>query len=187
MRSSSLLLALLLAFPISMPRKGFAQTTYPSPLSQQAQEIKPPFGLEWGETEEHLAFLLKGVKAKIVEKRIQEGRDMWTVEGLAQANLKRTIFYFRGNGLVEVELQYQNPDWIESDYDNFMNGLRLKVENKFGTGKLIARSKTPQGDVVQTLVGYEWNRNNTEIQIVYFSAENAANVYRTVSLHYKAF
>lgn len=186
MRCISLLSALLLLALAGLPRIGQAQAAYPSPLGQDAQEIKAPFGLDWGETEEHLASLLAGAKAKIVEKRVRDGRDMWTVEGLIQTNLKRTIFYFRGDGLVEVELQYQNPEWIESDYDSFMGQLRLKVEAKYGPGKLIARNKTQEGDVVQTLVGYEWNRNNTAIQIIYFCAENATNVYRTVSLHYKA-
>ena len=53
------------------------------------------------------------------------------------------------------------------------------------TVRLIARSKTPQGDVTQSLVGYEWNKNNAAIQIIYFAAENSAHAYRTVSLHYK--
>ena len=114
------------------------------------------------------------------------GRDRWAVEGLIQANLRQTIFYFRGDGLVEVELQYQNNEWIDSDYSNFMGQLRLNLEKKYGASKLIARSKNPQGDVISTLTGYEWVQSGTAIQLVFFSAENASQIFRMVSVHYKA-
>ncbi len=156
------------------------------PRGARAEDIRPPFGLEWGEQEERLQQRLAGAKAKIVEKRVVGGRDMWTVEGLIQTNLRRTVFYFRNSGLVEVELQYQNPDWIDSDYNSFLGQLRLKVEARYGQGKLVARSKSPEGNVVQTLVGYEWNQNNSAIQVIYFCAESPSQVYRTVSLHYKS-
>ena len=151
----------------------------------RADEITPPLGVDWGEQEDHLERRLHSAKAKVVEKRMIEGRDRWTVEGLVQANLRRTVFYFRSGGLVEVEFQYESDKWVESDYSNLMSELRQRIEKRFGPGKIIARSKSPQGDVTQSLVGYEWNQNNAAIQVIYFSAENATNVYRTVSLHYK--
>ena len=64
--------------------------------------------------------------------------------------------------------------------------LRQSLEAKYGTGKLIARSKNPQGDVLQTLTGYEWVQTSNAIQLVYFSAESPSQVFRMVSLHYKA-
>ena len=151
----------------------------------RADEITPPLGVNWDEQEAHLERRLKEAKAKIVERRTVQGRDVWTVEGLVQANLRRTVFYFRGGGLVEVEFQYQNEKWADTDYDHLLSDLRQRIEQHFGSGKLIARSKTPQGDVTQSLVGYEWNKNNAAIQIIYFAAENSAHAYRTVSLHYK--
>lgn len=149
-------------------------------------EITPPFGLTWGVGKERMTSLLKGAKAKVVDKRMLNGRAMWTVEGLIQTNLRHTIFYFRTDRLVEVELQYQNDDWIDTDYSRFLGQLRMSLEKKYGTGKLIARSKNPQGDVVQTLTGYEWVQTNNAVQLVYFSAESPSQVYRMVSLHYKA-
>ena len=154
--------------------------------SVSAEEMRPPFGLDWGESQQRMQSLLTGAKAKIVERRVLEGRDMWIVEGLVQANLKRTVFYFHNGGLVEVELRYQNPDWIDTEYNSFLSQLRSKIESRFGQGKLIARSKTPVGDVTQTLVGYRWNKGSTQMEIIYFAAENPSQVYRTVSLHYKA-
>ena len=79
--------------------------------ARAADEIPPPFGLQWGESGERLTKLLQGAKAQIVEKHMVADREAWTVEGLLQQGLKRTVFYFRNNALVEVELQYQSPDW----------------------------------------------------------------------------
>ena len=148
--------------------------------------ITPPFGLTWGVDKEHLAGLLKGANAKVVEKRIVSGREVWTVEGLIQTNLQRTLFYFRNDALVEAELQYQNPAWLDAEYNSFLGQLRLSLEGKFGPGKLIARSKTPQGDVLQTITGYEWVQPGNAIQLIYFSAESPSQIFRLVSLHYKA-
>jgi len=170
------LLALILAW-------GIASTT---PPARAVEEISPPFGLSWSVAKDRLASLLKGANAQIVEKRIVSGRDMWTVEGLIQTNLRQTVFYFRNDGLVEIELQYQNSAWLDSDYNSFLGQLRLSLESKYGAGKLIARSKNPQGDVIQTLTGYEWTQTTSAIRLVYFSAESPSQVFRLVSLHYKA-
>ena len=151
-----------------------------------ADQIVPPFGLVWGVNKERMATLLKGASAKVVAKRVVGGRDVWEVEGLIQTHLRQTVFFFRNDGLVEVELQYQNNNWLDTDYNTFMGQLRMSLENKFGAGKLIARSKNPQGDVVQTITGYEWVQTDSAIQLVYFSAESPSQVYRMVSLHYKA-
>jgi len=172
-----LLVLLLLFGPLAAIRPSFA--------APARAGIAPPFG-RWGEEESQLESRIIGAKAKIVEKRVLNGRDRWEVEGLIQPNLKRTIFYFRGGGLVEVELQYQSPQWIDSDYNSFLGELRIKIEQRLGDGKLIARSKTPVGNVTQTLVGYEWSRDDSAIELVYFAAESPSQVYRTVSLHYKS-
>jgi hypothetical protein len=157
-----------------------------SPSTAAAQVINPPFGLEWGESSDRLQKLLEGAKADIVDRHDVEGREAWTVEGLIQQGLKRTVFYFRDSQLVEVELQYQSPDWDPAKYDDFMAQVRRRIEQKFGAGQLIARTREPvDGNVMQTLVGYTWNENNTAIQLFYFSAETTTQSWRTVSVHYK--
>jgi len=149
------------------------------------EEINPPFGLKWGESTIQLAKLLTGAKAIIVDKHEVEGREAWTVEGLVQQNLRRTVFYFKTTQLVEVELQYQSADWDTSKYDDFMAQVRRRIEQRFGNGQLIARSKRPEGDVTQTIVGYKWTQGQTALELIYYAAENAELIYRTVSLHYK--
>lgn len=153
--------------------------------ARAADEIPPPFGLQWGESGERLTKLLQGAKAQIVDKHTVGDRDAWTVEGLLQQGLKRTVFYFRNNALVEVELQYQSPDWDILKYDDFMSAVRKRIEQKYGDGQLIAKSREPKGDVVQTIVGYKWTQNSTAIELIYYSAENGTQSYRTVSVHYK--
>lgn len=154
-------------------------------LSGAAEDVKPPWGLQWGERSDYLARLLTSSKAKIVDKHNIDGREAWTVEGLIQAGLKRTVFYFTAGELVEVELQYQNAAWDSNMYDDFMASVRRKIEEKFGTGQLIARTKQQEGDVTQTIVGYKWTQTNTVIQLFYYSAEKEGESYRTVSVHYK--
>ena len=174
---------LLLTLLLFAARPVFAQSEYET---QGPQQINPPFGLEWGESAERLERLLKGAKADIVDRHVVDGRQAWTVEGLLQTGLKRTVFYFRDSELVEVELQYQSPDWDVAKYDDFMAQVRRRIEQKFGAGQLIARSRQPEpGDVMQTIVGYNWDENNTAIQLFYFSAETTTQAYRTVSVHYK--
>jgi hypothetical protein len=148
--------------------------------------IVPPFGLNWGLTKERLTTLLKGANARVVDRRMIAGREAWNVEGLVLAHLHCTVFYFRGDSLNEAELQYQDKDWLENDYNDFLNQLRGSLEGKFGPGKLIARSKNPLPDgVIQTLTGYEWVQPGNAVQLVFFSAENPSEVFRMVSLHYK--
>jgi hypothetical protein len=155
------------------------------PCARAVDEIKPPFGLSWNASEEQLAKLLKGAKATIADKHDVEGREAWTVEGIVQQNLRRTVFYFRNGQMVEVELQYQSADWGTSQYDDFMSQIRRRIEEKYGVGQLIARSKKPEGEVMQTIVGYKWTQGSTVLELIYYAAENSEQIYRTVSVHYK--
>lgn len=149
-------------------------------------EILPPFGLRWGEDAQRLESLLKGAKATVVDKRQENDRDVWTVEGIVQNGLRRTLFYLQKNQLIQVELQYQGADWDTTKYESFMASIRQRLDAKYGPGQLIVRSKTPEGLITQTLVGYKWSKTSSSIQLVYFSAEDANRIFRTVSIHYHA-
>lgn len=151
----------------------------------QAEEIKPPFGLHWGETMTRMERLLDGAKAKVVERRKVEGREVWEVSGILSNDLQRTLFYFTGDQLVEVELQYKTADWDEEKYNTFMGDVRKKLEVKYGEPELIAKREEPLGDVMQKVVGWKWNRNSAAIELFYFSAQNASQVFRSLSVHYK--
>lgn len=151
-----------------------------------AIELKPPFGLNWGETQEKLTSLLEGAQAKVVEKREVKDRQIWTVEGLLQPRLRRTLFYFRDKALSDVELQYEDTTWDVPKYDEFLSDVRRRIEQIYGPGTLIARQKGPDQGVSETIVGYQWNLENGSLQLFYYAAEKPPDVFRTVSVHYKS-
>ncbi|MEQ1862760.1 MAG: hypothetical protein ABMA13_22800 [Chthoniobacteraceae bacterium] len=152
----------------------------------RAEDIKPPFGLIWGETASRLESMLRNAKARIVEKRaVQGGLEAWDVDGLVQTGLKRTVFYFRTDALAEVELIYHSDGWDQRKYDDFMGAVRLQLKSRYGEGQQLVRKTEPVGDVVQTVVGYKWNQNNAAVELYYFAAQNGQNLFRTISVHYK--
>ena len=160
--------------------------TFALATSGLAEAIKPPFALAWGEKEERLERLLTAAKATIVERKTVEGRERWDVIGLVQPGLKRTVFYFRTGSLVEVELQYQKDDWDQAKYDEFMGQVREKLDQRFGSGQLIANKTEPDGETKQRVVKWKWNQNNSAVELNYFSAERDKHVFRTLSVHYRA-
>ena len=155
------------------------------PTGALAEDIKPPFGLHWGETMTRMERLLDGAKAKIVERRQLQGREVWEVSGILSNDLQRTLFYFTDDQLVEVELQYKTTDWDEEKYNTFMGDVRKKLEVKYGEPELIAKREEPLGEIMQKVIGWKWNRNSAAIELFYFSAQNATQVFRTLSVHYK--
>ena len=158
-------------------------------VAVHADDINPPFGLHWGETAERMERLLHGAKATVVDRHLVDGKEAWEVEGLLQAGLKRTVFYFHRGELVEVELQYQQDQWDDAKYDGFMGDVRKRLEQKYGEGQCIARrtEQDPPTDIMQKLIGYKWNLNNSAIELIYFAATDATNAWRTLSVHYKTY
>jgi hypothetical protein len=151
-----------------------------------ADDIPPPFGFHWLDSMTKLEQVLLGAKARIVSKDRKEKRDVWTVEGLVQPGLKRTLFTFKDGALVEVELQYEYPDWSIERYNDRMGEIRRYFDAKFGTGKLISRSREPDSDVIQTLVGYQWIVGGTMLELFYFSAQRDTMLFRSITVTYKA-
>ncbi len=151
-----------------------------------ADELLPPFGFRWNDSISRVEAVLKGAKAKVVLRQKKEGRDVWTVEGLVHPGLKQTLFTFKNRGLYGVELLYEYDRPIEW-YNQRMGEIRKYFDEKYGTGKLVSRTRDTDTDVVQTLVGYQWMVGATMLQLFYFSAERGPDhVYRAISVTYKA-
>ena len=151
-----------------------------------ADDIPPPFGFKWNDSMTKLEQVLTGAKAKIISREKKEKRDVWTVEGLVQPGLRRTLFIFRDGFLVEVELQYEYPDWTIERYNERMGEIRRYFDAKFGTGKLVSRSRDNESDVIQTLVGYQWIVGGTMLELFYFSAQRDQLLFRSITVSYKA-
>jgi hypothetical protein len=150
------------------------------------EDIPPPFGFHWNDSMTKLDSVLAGAKAKIVNREKKEKREIWTVEGLVQPGLRRTLFSFRDGFLVEVELQYEYPDWTIERYNERMGEIRRYFDAKFGTGKLVSRSRDTDSDVIQTLVGYQWIVGGTMLELFYFSAQRDKDLFRSITVSYKA-
>ena len=150
------------------------------------EDIPPPFGFRWNDSAGKVEQVLVAAKAKIVTREQKEKRDVWTVEGLVQPGLKRTLFEFKEGFLVQVELHYEYDKWTIENYNERMGEIRRYFDGKFGTGKLVSRSRDTDSDVIQTLVGYQWIAGETMLELFYFSAERHPNLYRTITVTYKA-
>src|SRR4051794_26648555 len=151
-----------------------------------ADDIPPPFGFRWNDAAAKVEQVLIAAKARIVTKEKKDKREVWTVEGLVQPGLKRTLFAFKEGFLVEVELQYEYDKWTIENYNTRMGEIRRYFDSKFGTGKIVSRTRDTDSDVVQTLVGYQWIVGGTMLELFYFSAQREALVYRTITVTYKA-
>lgn len=156
-----------------------------APSLSALDDIPPPFGFHWQDPMARVEEVLKRAKAKIVSREKKERRVIWTVEALVQPGLKRTLFNFREGLLAEVELQYEYPDWSIERYNDRMGEIRRYFDAKFGTGKLVSRSRDSETDVIQTLVGYQWMVGSTMLELFYFSAQHGELIYRTITVDYK--
>jgi hypothetical protein len=154
-------------------------------LSSAADEIPPPFGFRWNDAGKRVERVLKGAGAKIVSRDQNGVGEMWTVEGLIHPGLKRTIFTFKAGLLSQVELQYEYPDWTLERYNDRMGEIRRYFDSKYGTGRLLSRTRDNDTDVIQTLVGYQWVVGKTALELFYFSAQKDPNVYRNITVTYK--
>src|SRR5207302_5133552 len=144
-------------------------------------ELLPPFDFRWTDSVRRVEDVLHGAKAKITSREKKQSREVWTVEGLVHPGLKRTVFTFKQRSLVAVELQYEYPDWSIERYNQRMGEIRKYFDEKYGTGKLVSRSRDNDTDVIQTLVGYQWMVGTTMLELFYFSAQHDNLVYRTIT------
>ena len=163
-----------------------AATLFGAIHAKAMDDIPPPFGFRWNDSSGKVEQVLVAAKAKIVTRETKEKRDVWTVEGLVQPGLKRTLFKFKEGFLTEVELQYEYDKWSIENYNDRMGEIRRYFDAKFGTGKLVSRTRDSDTDVIQTLVGYQWIVGGTMLELFYFSAQREALVYRTITVTYKA-
>lgn len=155
------------------------------PLLRAEEEIRVPFNFQWGESSQRLEESLLRVKARIVERKTVDNRSVLVVEGIPQKLLRRALFYFQGDSLDEIELHYGDVGWDSVQYAQFFDQTRRNIDAKYGIGRVIARQKTREGEVLQTLIGYQWIQATTSLQLFLYTAEQGANSVRVLSLHYK--
>ena len=150
--------------------------------AQALDDIPPPFGFNWNDSTGRVETSAQRREGEDRHAREKRETRVWTVEGLGAARFQRTLFTFREGFLVEVELQYEYPDWTIERYNERMGEIRRYFDAKFGTGKLVSRSRDTDTDVIQTLVGYQWMVGGTMLELFYFSAQRDALLFRTITV-----
>jgi hypothetical protein len=172
--------------PLTLPRPGRRNRG-----GGVKKAISYPFlNLTWGEASDRIERLVVGAGGKVTNRRpARGGREAIEVVGLPQEGLKKTIFYFKVGVLTGVELQYQGEEWTEAKHNTMMSDLRQRITEHYGEGQQIIRRSEQVGvnGVMQTVTGYKWVAGAANVQLVYFSATDPKNTYRTVSVHYNAF
>jgi hypothetical protein len=157
-------------------------------LRAGASELLPPFGFRWGDGPRRVEAVLNGAKARIADRKQEGNRSIWNVEGLVHPGLRQTVFSFRDDKLIEVELQYEYTDWSIERYNEQMGVIRHYFDSKYGVGKLVSRARDSDddSDVMQTLVGYQWMVGATMLELFYFAAEKPPHTFRTITVDYKS-
>lgn len=150
------------------------------------EEIRPPFGFQWGESSGRLEKMLKESNAHVVEREDTEEGLRLTVEGITQRLLVKAYFIFERDTLTEIELIYGDPSWDSKQYTEFFDQTRRHIDRRYGNGRLIARTKSTQNGVAHSLIGYQWTQAGASLQLFLFMAEKGAETTRTLSLHYRA-
>ncbi len=150
-----------------------------------AEEIKVPFNFQWGESAQRLEDSLAKVQARVVERKTVQNRSVLVVEGIPQKLLLRVLFYFDSDSLNEIELHYGDASWDSVQYAQFFDQTRRNIDTRYGMGRVIARQKTREGEILQTLIGYQWVQATTSLQLFLYTAEKGADSIRVLSLHYK--
>jgi hypothetical protein len=161
--------------------------TFLASSARAVEEIKVPFNFMWGEAAQRLEDSLKRVQAKVIDRKKVRNRQCLVVEGIPQRLLQRALFYFDNDSLNEIELHYGDSSWDASRYGSFFDQTRRNIESKYGIGRVVARQKTRDGDVLETLIGYQWTQDATTLVLYYYTAETSTDSYRLLSLHYRGY
>ena len=158
----------------------------PPAVAATAEEIRPPFGFQWGENAERVEHLLTQAKARVVAKEETDRGARLTVEGISQRLLLRAFFSFTNDSLEEIELHYGDTSWDFNQYNRFFDQTRRHIDQRYGAGRLIARTNTTQNGVTHSLIGYQWTQFGATLQLFFFSAEKGGETVKILSLHYRA-
>ncbi len=182
-------------FPSKVPpdssalRYGAAPRRTPPPA--RPDTVALPYNMIWGDNMTRLASLFAGVGATITNKKTENSVETWTVQGLLAANLQVSLFRFSNSRLAALEFDYGAPDWDTAKYNDQMGQFRRLLDAKCeAPGEMISRQTDQPPDekgITQSLMGYQWKRGDTLVQLFYFSAEDPANkalTFRNISLHY---
>ena len=148
-----------------------------------------PYNLVWFDNQNKLASLFAGVSAKVTEKKTEGPNEVWAVKELIAPNLRTSFFTFQQGLLIGLEFDYGQDAWDTEKYNEVMGQFRRLLETKCeAPGEIISRKtdQAPGSTIKETLMGYQWARGDTNVQLFYYSAEDTAKAlnFRSISVHY---
>lgn len=155
-----------------------------APCARAQQEIKAPFGMQWGESVERIKEVVGKAKARVVEEKVVGERDVIVVEGIVQEGLKRTLFYFSDGGLGEVELQYDREGWDDARVASWVTTIKQQADRKYGPGRIFADDRGDKDGLKHTLRAWIWVQDFVSLRLVHYTAQQGEERMRRVSLHY---
>ena len=174
------------------PRNSDAASS--SPRRRPAAPPRPdtvalPYNLVWFDSQNRLASLFAGVSAKVAEKKTDGPNEIWTVNELIAPNLRTSFFTFQQGMLIGLEFDYGQDSWDTNKYNEVMGQFRRLLETKCESpGEIISRKsdQVPNSTVKETLMGYQWVRGDTSVQLFYYAAEDTEKAlnFRSISVHY---
>jgi hypothetical protein len=152
-----------------------------------AEEIKVPFNFRWGDSPQLVEDTIDRAKARVTDTQTVNGRKVLVVQGHPDPRLLCSKFTFDNDALIEVELEYADSSWDTAKIQSIFDQTRRNLDRKYGTSRNIARETSKAGDVMQTLVGYQWTQSYTSLRLVLYIAERGADTFRMLSYHYRGF
>jgi hypothetical protein len=163
--------------------------------TETPREVKIPYALSWGDPLDKIHDLIAAVKGRELEtSETAPGKVVIVAEGLGVGDtlLKKSLFTFRDGGLVEVELQYDDPVWDADKAIDFFDRTRRRIDERYGSGTLLVnkvKEHPSEGDVPKdttyTLIIYRWTQPVVALELNFYSCEDQAMACRVVSLIYK--
>ena len=115
-----------------------------------AEEIKVPFNFAWGEAAQRLEDSLKRVQARVVDRKKVRNRAVSRRGRYSPAALAARLVLLRQR----FAQRNRAPLWrlltgTPTVTASFFDQTRRNIETKYGIGRVVARQKTRDGDILR--------------------------------------
>jgi len=160
------------------------ELAYPGGVSRAEDDILPPFGINWGDSESSLTNIFRDSSAWERATNIVKGpASTWHFTDPQMQDLALASFSFVGGGLRKVELHYEKPDWNKERVAAWVKGVKLRADSQYGPSISKPSASGPSG--IRVIDRLKWGRNNSslhlETSVVGETDRNAIRVTLTYS------
>lgn len=154
--------------------------------------IEPPFGLEWGESQQNTITWANSNNFPIKTGKDLLQRDVIEVDGpFPNAEFDRLRFYFINNQLMEVEIQFHytstSPE-KNAELEAITEALAIKnlIDSKLGKGQLVRNEKNNKNQREWSFIQQIWTDEEHAVWLSIFLARTPQGESLAItSLHYR--